>query len=152
MRSETSGREALVALFDRDHESITHLLRSVATLCTQRSYLSAARVFAEFRRTQEHHFAEEERTLLELDQHHRWAGVFLKQMHDEHGRIRRSMEFVWNAICQNDEARFARAMPELVAEVDHHSRMEKNQLLHAVGTAELSAHELTEVLKRTHSA
>jgi Hemerythrin HHE cation binding domain len=132
---DTGDLPHLRGLLDRDHARLLALLADVQFLCGQRSFRSAARVFAEFRRLEELHLAREEALVSRLTARQLIPGTLVTRVTDEHAALRALIERTWQAVSHDDEAQFQSSMTELSEAVDAHERGEKEHLLPALTAA-----------------
>ena len=124
--------ETLSSLFEKDHLRMACMLDAVQALCEARSYLSAARLFGEFRQLQEHHLDGEERALGQLSGAGTCPNELREALTREHLGIRELMTDVGNAISQNDETKFSRSVELLGRWVLTHNDHETQQFLPAL--------------------
>lgn len=125
----------LCAILDRDHARLLELLADVQFLCSRRSFLSAAKVFAEFRMLFEQHLGREERLVARLLPSNALERALAQELLDEHGALRALVEQTWETVSRHDEAAFEQAMARLSEAVDAHERGEKKHLLPALQKA-----------------
>lgn len=130
---ETTGDlTQLGAILDREHARVLELLADVQYLCNRRSYLAAARVFAEFRLLEEQHLRREEALIAKLAASGGSPVPLGARAAQEHEQLRRLIERTWQALSRNDAEAFEEAMVRLSEAVDQHERGEKLELLPAL--------------------
>jgi len=124
--------ENMSSLFEQDHLRATRMLDDIQALCAAHSYLSAGKLFGEFRHLQEHHLDTEDSALDELFRVEKCTLELRESFRREHLGIRALMNTVGNAISQNDEAVFARSVVVLGRAVLTHNEHETQQFLPAL--------------------
>ncbi len=121
--------ENMSNLFEQDHLKATRMLDNVQALCVAHSYLSAAKLFGEFRQLQEHHLDSEDSALEVLFRVEECTHALREAFTREHLGIRVLMNTVSSAISQNDEAVFLRSVEVLGRAVLTHNQHETQQFL-----------------------
>jgi hypothetical protein len=144
---DNQALDQLRAVFDRDHAQLLELLADVRFLCGKRSYLSAAKVFAEFRMRQERHLKNEEALLGDLQRRGRVPPALLQKCTGAHATLRDRIERTWSAVCRYDNEGFDREIAALSEALDRHERAEKNEVLPALVAA---AAEPNQVANEVH--
>lgn len=122
----------LCAILDRDHARLLELLADVQFLCSRRSFLSAAKVFAEFRLLFEQHLKREEGLVTRLLPEGALDPPLAHALLGEHRALRELVEKTWEAVSRHDALFFETAMARLSEAVDAHERGEKQHLLPAL--------------------
>jgi hemerythrin-like domain-containing protein len=124
---ETTGVNAFLT---RQHQRLDHIMADVEFLAARRSYVQAAKRFAEFRWGMENHMAVEERVLLPLfvEKTGDPDGI-AATIRDEHTRLQGLLDEIGQSLSQWDYARFGRLIDELNTLTQEHHRHEE-RLLH----------------------
>jgi hypothetical protein len=123
----------LRAVFDRDSARLFELLADVRFLCGRKSYLAAARVFAEFRMHEEQHISREEALLEKLVRSGRVAPGVAARTVDEHRALHERIGRTWAALSRNEGPAFDRELAALSEALAEHERSEKDEILPALG-------------------
>lgn len=85
-----------------------HVLTDVTHLCHRGSFVPAAKVFGEFRRSQEHLLKHEARAAEKLG-----CATLIARLSADAERLKRSLEATWNKICAGDRRGFDDSIDEL---------------------------------------
>jgi hemerythrin len=125
----------LGAILDREHARVLELLADVQYLCNRRSYLAAAKVFAEFRQIEEQHLRREEALIAKLAVRGGSPVPLGARAVKEHAELRHLVERTWQALSRNDAEAFEESIVRLSEAVDEHERGEKTDLLPALARA-----------------
>lgn len=125
-------RKDLANLFERDHARLLELLSDVRRRCELGSYLTAAKIFGEFRILEEHHLNSEGQVLDVLIAGGACPPALAQQIASEHVSLKKHMEAAWTAISGGDHQGFGVCINVLIEAVDAHERTEKEVLLPAI--------------------
>ena len=109
-------------ILTRQHQKLDHILADVEFLAARRSYVQAAKRFAEFRWGMDNHMAVEEKVLLPLfiEKTGDPDGI-ASTIHSEHKRLQEVLDEIGQSISQWDYARFGRLIDELnILTREHH--------------------------------
>ena len=133
--NEADDLRPIRALLAEDHTRQLDLLRDATLLCTNGSFLSAAKVFAAFRMTQEQHALREEALLARLRASGKCPELLASRALAEHQQLRTLMDASWTAMCRNEVEASTLALTRLSVCVDDHERGERDELLPALVAA-----------------
>ena len=128
-------KRSLAALFDRDHARALVLLADVQYLCGRGSYLSAAKVFAEFRMQQEQHLLREQELLQKMADQPDFPRVLAERAVTEHAALSEQMNATWDAMSRADGETFKQEVQRLSEAIIAHEEAEKRELLPALEAA-----------------
>jgi hypothetical protein len=118
-----------IAALQEDHARLARLLDDVEKLCRRRAFLSAARLFVQYRSLQEHHLLREEEALDGLQASAGLTAIVVDHIAADHREIRSAIERVAAAIGASEWSRVEREMPQLLDRVRAHEEHEEEELL-----------------------